>query len=385
MKKVVLIALALLMVLPLFSYEKDEIRVITENLRLRADSNTSSDVVTTLQAQSLVQVQEVGSEATIDGIKANWIKVKTLISAKTRDGDLITESLEGWCFGGYTSLYADYYYAPTLFLRARNGDIVKSEVSGELPIKEHADSRYPYQAVSSLEKQEMEDGAVLYVQRDKLYEQILWQTTQVYPEYSRAYLEVDGNLYLIAIETSGLGFSDYSCQKTRNGYLIKKQNYSSFGKSDGGYGSNYFYVSQKNGSWYIKNFYWYQSEVEWSGEEVTYVASEEGDDFLFQTDNFTDYTVYTLTPGTPVASKGIIVRSSLYVEPDAESEILKDCSNGQYALLLESGKTFVEYDTVEFHPFYLGQLSGDWEMQWVKVQILGTDLIGWAKIVLRPM
>lgn len=76
--------------------------VITENLRLRSEGNTSSSIVTTLQAGSLVRIVGFGGEETIDGITDKWIQVETTDCSKDRDGNDFQTVLTGWCFGGYT-------------------------------------------------------------------------------------------------------------------------------------------------------------------------------------------------------------------------------------------------------------------------------------------
>ncbi len=61
----------------------------TDNLRLRDNSNASSEIVTTLLKGSAVQVLETGAMQTIDGITAPWVKV------------LSESGYTGWCFSGY--------------------------------------------------------------------------------------------------------------------------------------------------------------------------------------------------------------------------------------------------------------------------------------------
>ena len=63
---------------------------ITETaLRLRANANTTSDIVVTIPKNARVRLLEEGKIQIIDGIAAKWIKVET------EDGK------EGWCFSGY--------------------------------------------------------------------------------------------------------------------------------------------------------------------------------------------------------------------------------------------------------------------------------------------
>ncbi len=61
----------------------------TSNLRLRASADTKGSVITTIAKGDHVQLLEKGKSATIDGITAPWVQVKT------QNGET------GWCFGGY--------------------------------------------------------------------------------------------------------------------------------------------------------------------------------------------------------------------------------------------------------------------------------------------
>jgi hypothetical protein len=60
-----------------------------DNLRMRDNSNTTSLLVTTLQKDTDVQVLETGTNTTIDGITAPWVKI------------LSSTGYTGWCFSGY--------------------------------------------------------------------------------------------------------------------------------------------------------------------------------------------------------------------------------------------------------------------------------------------
>jgi len=62
---------------------------VTENLRLRDSSNTSSLIVTTLQKDTEVQVIETGTSSTIHNITAPWV----LIISST--------GFTGWCFSRF--------------------------------------------------------------------------------------------------------------------------------------------------------------------------------------------------------------------------------------------------------------------------------------------
>ena len=71
-----------------------------DNLRLRVNENTSSEIITTMKADTYVIILSLGKEETIDGITDNWVEVETLIGSKNIEGDLIPGEV-GWCFGGY--------------------------------------------------------------------------------------------------------------------------------------------------------------------------------------------------------------------------------------------------------------------------------------------
>ena len=71
-----------------------------DNLRLRANENTSGEVITTMQAGSLVLILSKGREETIDGITDNWVEVELQWDSKDLEGDRLYGKT-GWCFGGY--------------------------------------------------------------------------------------------------------------------------------------------------------------------------------------------------------------------------------------------------------------------------------------------
>ena len=71
-----------------------------DNLRLRANENTSGEIITTMQAGSLVLILSKGREETIDGITDNWGEVELQWDSKDLEGDRLYGKT-GWCFGGY--------------------------------------------------------------------------------------------------------------------------------------------------------------------------------------------------------------------------------------------------------------------------------------------
>ena len=73
---------------------------VKENLQLRETEGTSGEIITTIQADTCMEILSLGKEDTIDGITDNWVKVELLWGAKNLVGDLVMGET-GWCFGGY--------------------------------------------------------------------------------------------------------------------------------------------------------------------------------------------------------------------------------------------------------------------------------------------
>ena len=71
-----------------------------DNLRLRANENTSGEIITTMKAGTYMIILSLGKEETIDGITDNWVEVELQTGARNLEGDVITGTV-GWCFGGY--------------------------------------------------------------------------------------------------------------------------------------------------------------------------------------------------------------------------------------------------------------------------------------------
>ena len=74
---------------------------VKENLRLRSAASTSSNVVTSMQAGSPVEVVTIGDSETVDGVSSYWVLVTTRAGAKDKDGNSISEGTVGWCFAGF--------------------------------------------------------------------------------------------------------------------------------------------------------------------------------------------------------------------------------------------------------------------------------------------
>jgi len=80
---------------------EEKTMTVRENLKLRSDEYTSTQVLAVMSAGAKVRILELGWAETIDGISSNWVKVEVQQGAKDRDGKPIKKGTVGWCFGGY--------------------------------------------------------------------------------------------------------------------------------------------------------------------------------------------------------------------------------------------------------------------------------------------
>ena len=80
---------------------ENKIMKCNENLRLRKEEATGSEVITTMQKGTKVKVIKLGKAETIDGISSNWVQIEIQSGAKDRDGKQIAPGTTGWCYGGY--------------------------------------------------------------------------------------------------------------------------------------------------------------------------------------------------------------------------------------------------------------------------------------------
>jgi len=94
---------------------------VTENIRLRDYSNTSSLIVTTLQKDTEVHVIETGTSSTINNINAPWV----LIISST--------GFTGWCFSGYLEEIAVNNSAADAIADTAKNSIVSKEEAKALP------------------------------------------------------------------------------------------------------------------------------------------------------------------------------------------------------------------------------------------------------------
>lgn len=69
-------------------------------LKMRSSPSLSAGKINTLEAGTLLQVVEVGSKVSIDGVTANWVKVKAVNDGRFVEG-YSTNGITGWVFGGY--------------------------------------------------------------------------------------------------------------------------------------------------------------------------------------------------------------------------------------------------------------------------------------------
>ena len=75
--------------------------VCNDNLRLRSEEATSSNIITTMSKGTKVKILKLGKAEIIDGINSNWVQIELLSDAKDKDGKSIKTGTIGWCYGGY--------------------------------------------------------------------------------------------------------------------------------------------------------------------------------------------------------------------------------------------------------------------------------------------
>ena len=72
-----------------FCYALPFTHYTSDFLRLRKDENLKSEIITVLEPNLGIEIIEKGKNETIDGIAADWVKVKC------------ANGYIGWCFSGY--------------------------------------------------------------------------------------------------------------------------------------------------------------------------------------------------------------------------------------------------------------------------------------------
>ena len=86
---------------PSTNVAQNKLMTVKENLKLRSDEATFTQVLSVMFAGTKVKILELGKAETIDGISSNWVKVEVQKDATDRDGKPIPPGTTGWCYGGY--------------------------------------------------------------------------------------------------------------------------------------------------------------------------------------------------------------------------------------------------------------------------------------------
>ena len=89
MKNKIKISLFVFFIVSNFCYALPFTHYTSDFLRLRKDENLKSEIITVLEPNLGVEIIEKGKNETIDGITADWVKVKC------------ANGCIGWCFSGY--------------------------------------------------------------------------------------------------------------------------------------------------------------------------------------------------------------------------------------------------------------------------------------------
>lgn len=76
---------------------------VIDNLRLRTEESTKSEIITTIGINAKVLIIQIGKEDIIDGIKSNWVKIQIGGWVKDIKNNIIPKYTEGWCYGGFLS------------------------------------------------------------------------------------------------------------------------------------------------------------------------------------------------------------------------------------------------------------------------------------------
>ena len=97
-----------------------------ENIYLREKEDTSGEIITTIQTDTLVKVLSLGKEDTIDGIKSNWVQIEVQTDGWDSDGNPIKAGTTGWCFGG--NLKIGEYEESELFVSPETANKIGSKV-----------------------------------------------------------------------------------------------------------------------------------------------------------------------------------------------------------------------------------------------------------------
>jgi hypothetical protein len=84
---------------PGISVRPDILYRVAMDLPVYSMPDSSGKIISTIKEEKeAIEVVQVGNEATIDGIKSNWVKVKV---HDIEEHSLQLTGVVGWCFGGY--------------------------------------------------------------------------------------------------------------------------------------------------------------------------------------------------------------------------------------------------------------------------------------------
>lgn len=95
---ILLLAQTFLFSAPLHLYDE---MTVSENLRLREFSDSTSRIKTVMQAGTVVRVIKIGDKEKIDNIDGNWIKVEVIANGHNKEGKELKNGVYGWCFSGF--------------------------------------------------------------------------------------------------------------------------------------------------------------------------------------------------------------------------------------------------------------------------------------------
>lgn len=84
-----------------YNVVESKIMRTNDNLRLRKEEATSSEIITTMLKGTKVKIIKLGKEETIDGIKSCWVQVEVVSGGMDKNGKEIKAGTVGWCYGGF--------------------------------------------------------------------------------------------------------------------------------------------------------------------------------------------------------------------------------------------------------------------------------------------
>lgn len=88
---------------------------VFENLRLRSEESTKSEIITTIGINTKIKILQIGKAEIIDNIKSNWVKIQIPCTGKDNNDNWIPKYTEGWCYGGFLSESLNYNVKNEMF------------------------------------------------------------------------------------------------------------------------------------------------------------------------------------------------------------------------------------------------------------------------------